>query len=413
MRARYKQTILKTAFSQSIGSKCGRRDIRRTPFGYNRGKDGMPAHPPAPVRAFSRTQTSCLIPCPLLKFHFCADTVDMRKISSFVVCLLVFFAEFLRAQSLPLYQLPEHLPPKEELLFHQRPLAATESGLYEIVGANTPVPLWTGGRVTHIERVVINGAEKWFFVTEKGLYSSADLKTFIPAGDRLPHLVIKEYENGKTNLVRQAQALKDFAVHPENPDIMVTATKNYVFLTRDGGKTWQNLGFSAKSTGTKAVAVANLPVTSGRGAGTSELVVFLSHAFYGFACIPLDLLTPIASRTTTNAKHSDSMKTSELNPDLKPIDVLTERTHDEWLDGIPPVRHTRIPASSFMLETLPVTSFITAFTNCAKNQLVTMLKKIGDVAINCNWFLTLASIRNSITVYRAEGKSRQQPESGG
>jgi hypothetical protein len=214
------------------------------------------------------------------------------KISSFVVYLLIFCAEFLRAQSLPLYQLPEHLPPKEEASFFQRPLAATESGLYEIVGTNTPVPLWTGGKVTHIGRTVTNGTEKWFFVTEKGLYSSTDLKNFVPVGERLPHLVVKEYENGKTNLISQAQTLKDFAVHPENPDIMVTATKDFVFLTRDGGRTWQNLGFSAKSNGTKAVAVANLPVAGGRGAGTSELVVFLSHTFYGFAYIKPDDAKP-------------------------------------------------------------------------------------------------------------------------
>ena len=216
----------------------------------------------------------------------------MRVIFSFILSFLFFGqAPLVRPQSLPLYQLPERIPAKQEAAFYQHPLVATESGLYEIVGANTPVPLWTGGRVTNIERVVIDGAEKWFFVTEKGLYTSANLRSFVPSGEQLPHLVIKEYEAGKTQLSSQAQTLKGMAIHPEKPLVMVSATKDYVFLTRDGGKTWKNLGYSAKSSGTKAVAVANLPAANGRS-GASELVVFLSHAFYGLSYIKPDDASP-------------------------------------------------------------------------------------------------------------------------
>ncbi|MDR1786084.1 MAG: hypothetical protein LBR23_06470 [Spirochaetaceae bacterium] len=205
------------------------------------------------------------------------------KVSLFLCAALV------SAQSLPLYQLPGNIPSQEEsAAFFQHPLVATESGLYQIVGNNTPIPLWTEGRVTDIARVVENGREKWFFVTEKGLYSSVDCRTFQPCGDGLPHLVIKEYDGKTTKLVAQAQSLKGIGIHPENPQIMAVATKDYVFLTRDGGKRWQNLGYGARSSGTKAIAVANLPAKTGKRGAESELVVFLSHALYGLSYIKPD-----------------------------------------------------------------------------------------------------------------------------
>jgi hypothetical protein len=80
------------------------------------------------------------------------------------------------------------------------------------------------------------------------------------------------YEGGQKSFTPLIQEIKDLEIHPGNPEIMVCATKDQVFLTRNGGRTWENLGAPPyRTNGIKAVAAADLP----------ELTVFLSHSIYG------------------------------------------------------------------------------------------------------------------------------------
>ena len=69
-----------------------------------------------------------------------------------------------------LYHLPDNLPKPDEAHILQNILAGTESGLYKIIGNDTPEPLWTEGRVTQIVETVVNGQQVWFFVTGKEDY---------------------------------------------------------------------------------------------------------------------------------------------------------------------------------------------------------------------------------------------------
>jgi len=190
----------------------------------------------------------------------------------------------------PLYQISKNLPPLDESHFVQNILAGTESGLYKIIGTGTPVPLWTKGRVTQILHTQTEAGEQWFFVTSHGLLYSSDLETFSVLGDEngLPVLTLKKYDGKETSLEKRAKEIKDISVHPENPYIIVVATGDSVFLTKDGGKTWSNLGFSASTSGTKAVAVADMNVPNRfneDGSPKKELTVFVSHAIYGLSYI--------------------------------------------------------------------------------------------------------------------------------
>ena len=219
------------------------------------------------------------------------DSIGMRKIFFFtIVSMVLFLSPSLWGQSdqgpsggagmRKLYQLPENMPKADESHLLQNILAGTESGLYKIIGNDTPEPLWNESRVTQIVETVVEGRQVWFFVTGHGLLRSTDLETFtvLGAAEGLPMLTLKEYVDGQVRLVQRAKEIKDLA--------LVATTDNSVYLTRDQGASWKNLGFSAKTAGAKAVAVADMAV-SGRknadGSPATELTVFLSHPIYGLS----------------------------------------------------------------------------------------------------------------------------------
>ena len=92
------------------------------------------------------------------------DNITMRKF--FLITISLFLALALGAQTAQnsavsdeakikrLYQLPENLPKPDEAHILQNILAGTESGLYKIIGNDTPEPLWNESRVTQIVETV-------------------------------------------------------------------------------------------------------------------------------------------------------------------------------------------------------------------------------------------------------------------
>ena len=225
-----------------------------------------------------------------------------------------------------LYHLPDNLPKPDEAHILQNILAGTESGLYKIIGNDTPEPLWTEGRVTQIVETVVNGQQVWFFVTGKGLLRSDDLQSFSLIGSMsgLPMLTVKEYVDGEVRLVQKAKEIKDLAVHPQNHDILVATTDNAVYLSKDHGNTWKNLGFSAKTAGAKAVAVADMRIAGKKnsdGSPVEELTVFLSHPIYGLSYIHPD---------RANRKWTDITKGFTAMP--------TQGQPDELADILPVVK---------------------------------------------------------------------------
>lgn len=270
-----------------------------------------------------------------------SDILNMRKLVLFlVVSLLSFFTENLGAQpstrlnvSLPLYQLPKSLPPLDESHLSQHILAGTESGLYKIVGNDTPVPLWNESRVTQILRTETDLGEQWFFVTGHGLLYSTDLANFTLLGSEngLPVLTLKEYDGTNTTLVPQAKEIKDIFAHPQKGNILAAATDNTVYLSRDSGKTWEDLGFCAQTAGAKAVAVADMAVsgkTNADGSLKTELTVFLSHPIYGLSYIQPDKQK---AQWTDITKGFDMMPTYTSPDELSDIVAVT-RT---GADGLP------------------------------------------------------------------------------
>ena len=205
--------------------------------------------------------------------------------TTLVLCLLV---QSVYAQSTkPLYQLPGKTPASAEYQVENDVfLVGSDSGLFKVASTNNVIPLWTQGRVDQIVRVslpefignaIAGSKDAWFFRTQKGLFYSEDLKTFIENDNGLAFLTVKKYDGKKATLVQQIQELKDFCVNPVNNMEMVTATKDAVYYSADAGDTWTSLGSMSKTTpGVKAVAVATIE---------GESVVFMSHPIFGLSYI--------------------------------------------------------------------------------------------------------------------------------
>jgi len=153
-------------------------------------------------------------------------------------------------------------------------LFGTAGGLYSLDKDGKATPLWTDGRVSKIDR----WGSEYFALGDRGIVASADLATWEYRNAGLPVKVIKKFDGVRKSFDRVSQELKDLEADPSDPLKLVTAVKDAVYLSRDGGRSWSSLGFPVRTNGVKAVAVASLP----------ETVVFVSHAIYGVHYLEAD-----------------------------------------------------------------------------------------------------------------------------
>jgi hypothetical protein len=177
-------------------------------------------------------------------------------------------------------------------------LIGTGDGLYGLNRFDVALPLWQGGSV----RKLLRAGANWVLLGDQGILVSQDLLNWENRNGNLPVKTIKLYADGEKSFVSQVQEIKDLEVNPQNPDIMVCAVKDTVFLSRDGGLSWKSLGMLPyRTNGIKAVASAYLPSAYLPSAysfssdtqavntepvsrlvpGSPELTVFLSHSTYG------------------------------------------------------------------------------------------------------------------------------------
>ena len=198
-----------------------------------------------------------------------------------------------------------HIPPS-----YNETLVGTDKGLFAL-SSLASVPLWTHGAVDKI--LYSNG---WFFLTSKGVVFSSDLKTFELRNNGLPVNTIKEYENGKKTFVHEVRPLKDLELLNGSTQVLVTLTKNEVFITKDAGLHWASLGFNSKTAGAKAVCAAMLDEKTPSGS-KKVLTVFLSHPLFGLSYIHPD---------APGAKWIDLTAGFELMPSLTNIDEISDIT---------------------------------------------------------------------------------------
>ena len=163
-----------------------------------------------------------------------------------------------QTQAKPLYKIPEGkknvevkaeevkiVEKSEEIKNSVAVIAGNGNGLFKITGENSVLGLWTEGSVSQIlktENVLENGtkSEKWYFVTSKGILYSEDLINFELRNNGIADVVIKKYDSQTESFEKQIEEIKDISVDPSNSEILVTATKNNVYITYDGALSWKD-----------------------------------------------------------------------------------------------------------------------------------------------------------------------------
>jgi hypothetical protein len=120
-------------------------------------------------------------------------------------------------------------------------------------------------------RKIVRSGDAFAFLTSRGILFSRDLVSFEERNAGLPIKTIKTLIGGVKGFTREVQELKDLEVDPYDASTLVTCTKDQVFMTRNGGLSWQAMPSPAPQPGLKAVAVTSKP----------ELLVFVSHAIKG------------------------------------------------------------------------------------------------------------------------------------
>ena len=226
------------------------------------------------------------------------------------------YAEDTEIDIKPLYQLPEKntVPAVEDEndIF----LVGSDSGLFKLTSNNYALSIWNGGRVDQIFPITINDSEgnskqAWYFRTENGIFYSEDLVNFEERNNGLPFLTIKTYKDKTTALEKQIQELKDFSVNPLNPLEVVTATKDRVFYSTDGGLSWKNIGSMSRNTpGMKAVAVATL---------SGEPVVFMSHPIFGLSYIFPARSKPVWTDVSAGFEIMQTLSSPDEIADILPV----------------------------------------------------------------------------------------------
>ncbi|MBR5966076.1 MAG: hypothetical protein IK015_08200 [Treponema sp.] len=204
-------------------------------------------------------------------------------------------------------------------------LLATESGLKKINANGKTTTLWKEGSVQQILPV----ENSFYFITSKGILYTNDLQNFELRNNGLPTYIIKKFKKGETSHETHAQDLKDLAFNPLNPAEMVTATKERVYLTRDGGLNWTNIGSaSLRTNGIKAVAVASMKTST---PGQTETVVYMAHSILGFWYYKPDAAKPDWLDANKGLECSDPNNSSDEVSDILPV-VAQDDDKNQWCE---------------------------------------------------------------------------------
>ncbi|HZK20386.1 MAG TPA: putative glycoside hydrolase [Treponemataceae bacterium] len=194
-------------------------------------------------------------------------------------------------------------------------LVGNSKGLY-ILSEFSKLHAW---KESSVEKIVHSNG--WFFLTGNGIVYSSDLSSFEYRNSGLPINIIKHFNGENIRFTNETELLKDLEVHPANSNIMVTLTRDQVYITYDAGLHWQKIGFSARSNGAKAVAVCDMPNND----GSTELTVFVSHSIYG-----LSYKQPKKSNSWHDIiKGLDNMQTNSYPDEIS--DILTTASGDVYV----------------------------------------------------------------------------------
>ncbi len=196
-------------------------------------------------------------------------------------------------------------------------LAGYDTGLYRVAADGSRAdPLWLDGEV----RKIISSKSGWYFLTSKGVLFSADLVAFQDRSAGLPIKTYKLVSGGAKAFTRETQDLKDLEVDPLLADRVLTCTKDEVFLSEDGGKSWKNLGMPVVTTGLKAVSFGPYPGGAEQGIWASHPVkgLFVRKLAGNTAWIPASGGLDLIQGSTSVEEVADLLCAPPLPPEASP-----------------------------------------------------------------------------------------------
>jgi hypothetical protein len=198
-------------------------------------------------------------------------------------------------------------------------LAGAEGGLYSVEASGALVNRLPGSPV----RKLIRTRDEWVILNDDGIYASADLAVWEDRRAGLPTRNLKVFKDNQKSFISQVQQIKDLEACPQDGSILVCATKNGVFLTRDAGRSWKGVGMpSPLTSGIKAVAAALFPNAD----GTRSLVLFCGHSIYGFSYLLADRKGAAWTELNTGL---EKLETSEHPDEIADILVIPNKDDRE------------------------------------------------------------------------------------
>jgi hypothetical protein len=184
--------------------------------------------------------------------------------------------------------------------------------LYGLDWAGNYAQLFSNGSV----KKIIQTPGGWLTLGSEGILFSRNLLNWEDRNAGLPVKKIKIFDGGKKTFSSVVQEIKDLEINPENPDIIVCATKDQIYLSRNQGRFWINLGMPpARTNGIKAVAAAYMPTDSKT---TRALTVFVSHSIYGVFYLQPD--SP-GARWTDISRGLEKLETTDNADEVSDIAV--------------------------------------------------------------------------------------------
>jgi hypothetical protein len=151
-------------------------------------------------------------------------------------------------------------------------LAGTSQGLYAWDCHGDPVLVWNGGGNPPEIKKIIAVPYGFFVLTSEGIFFSGDGRSFEDRNEGITYKTIKVINENEKSFTNITDDLKDIASDLSNPLNLVTCSKDKVFISTNGAKSWFSIQGPVPYSTIKSLAIVS----------SSNITVLLGHSFQGF-----------------------------------------------------------------------------------------------------------------------------------
>lgn len=156
-------------------------------------------------------------------------------------------------------------------------LAGTSQGIYLWDYRSDPVLSWNnGGNPPEIKKI-LPVPDGFYILTSEGVFFTADGRDFESRNEGITYKIVKLIHGNEKSFTNINDDLKDIAVDQANPDNLVSCSKDKVFISTNGAKSWFFIQGPVPYSTIKSVLIISCP----------EIRILMGHSFQGFFTITL------------------------------------------------------------------------------------------------------------------------------